>query len=326
MAGLFPRLTELIRTRPPSSVFEFGPALSNLAPIITGNLNSNAKTLAEEWAALGLEIREISIPMSGAAVTSGKRPVIFVKKDDDKWRKRFTVAHELGHLLIDSLIVPVKRPKNIEEKICNKFASQVLVPKHELLAYLRIHGNPDSPHDVLRMCVHFRVTISAIIIAIGECPSRSDKGIIGSRLRGHPARPGEIDFRIEYSAPPDNIYLPRHQRIKSLGFTNLARVAEQLRDYPATPLFGVPDPASSNTSLEGQGVDIGVQLEVRAKNRSGIAVCDARWKARCLGKESNSLIAVFSIENVQVTWRCTSRQRPSADETSEIATGLTHRT
>jgi len=52
-------------------------------------------------------------------------PVIAVHKESDLVRKRFTVAHELGHLLLD---FSMAEQKNIE-KLCHAFAGALLLPE-----------------------------------------------------------------------------------------------------------------------------------------------------------------------------------------------------
>lgn len=54
-----------------------------------------------------------------------KIPVIAVLKNKDLVRKRFTIAHELGHLLLDFSETEDKS----SEKLCHTFAGALLLPK-----------------------------------------------------------------------------------------------------------------------------------------------------------------------------------------------------
>ena len=55
-------------------------------------------------------------------------PIIVLLKDDDGARQRFTIAHELGHLVLE-----IKNEKLNEEKIFNKFAGTLLMPKDAVI-------------------------------------------------------------------------------------------------------------------------------------------------------------------------------------------------
>lgn len=67
---------------------------------------------------------------------------VYYKKDDELAKKRFTIAHELGHcclhedLLKDNYIEMFceedKQPLSREEKEANEFATQLLIPEAQL--------------------------------------------------------------------------------------------------------------------------------------------------------------------------------------------------
>src|SRR5690606_17280228 len=64
-------------------------------------------------------------------VTDGGNPVIVINKRFSNDRKRFTIAHELGHLLmhsIDNPAIPLHRHK-LKEGEANEYASEFLMPK-----------------------------------------------------------------------------------------------------------------------------------------------------------------------------------------------------
>lgn len=98
----------------------------------------NIVVLAE---AEGFEVRESDKLEAGAAgmlLQRGGRKVIVVNKHDHPYRRRFTIAHELAHQILDlpsvhGARVPSdelerhgKRPK--EEILCDVFAAECLVP------------------------------------------------------------------------------------------------------------------------------------------------------------------------------------------------------
>ena len=64
-----------------------------------------------------------------ATFADGKYPVIVINANFSVERKRFTLLHELGHILM-----PIQSIQNSEiEKFCNSFASELLLPIDMLL-------------------------------------------------------------------------------------------------------------------------------------------------------------------------------------------------
>lgn len=55
-------------------------------------------------------------------------PFIVLLNDDDGARQRFTIAHELAHLILD-----INNSKSDVEIICNRFASSLLMPKEAVI-------------------------------------------------------------------------------------------------------------------------------------------------------------------------------------------------
>ncbi|MBN9288577.1 MAG: transcriptional regulator [Gammaproteobacteria bacterium 39-13] len=58
------------------------------------------------------------------------KPVIVISNNWPGDRQRFTLAHELGHLLLSEMIVPDFKD---EEKVCNHFAGAFLFPRESVL-------------------------------------------------------------------------------------------------------------------------------------------------------------------------------------------------
>jgi Zn-dependent peptidase ImmA (M78 family)/transcriptional regulator with XRE-family HTH domain len=64
----------------------------------------------------------------GLAATAGGMPLVVVGKRWPGDRQRFTLAHELGHLMLKDRLAP----KLDEEKACNRFAGAFLLPEPAL--------------------------------------------------------------------------------------------------------------------------------------------------------------------------------------------------
>ena len=68
----------------------------------------------------------------GLQATVADQPVVVVSADWPGDRQRFTLAHELGHLLLDSRLTPDLD----HEKACNRFASAFILPAVSIRRYL----------------------------------------------------------------------------------------------------------------------------------------------------------------------------------------------
>jgi Zn-dependent peptidase ImmA (M78 family) len=99
--------------------------------------------------ALGVEVIETNLPgLEGCVELKDGRYVAQVSCDSVETRKRFTVAHELGHVLLmreaaEGKPVNLVRYRTngcppglhqdpVEESICNRFASELLLPSDEV--------------------------------------------------------------------------------------------------------------------------------------------------------------------------------------------------
>lgn len=91
---------------------------------------------------------------SGQLSFDGDKPVIRYSFLEHPVRQRFTVAHELGHLMLrhgpafrdspDNFNVSVWDPKEVE---ANRFAADILMPK-DAIEYLIRQKKVYSPHDM----------------------------------------------------------------------------------------------------------------------------------------------------------------------------------
>lgn len=90
-------------------------------------------------------------------------PIIVLCDDiDDGARERFTIAHELGHLLLDT------KEGLDEEKICNRFASSLLMPKDSMIYEFGNTRNKISIPELLFFKCEYKVSVAATIYRLKE--------------------------------------------------------------------------------------------------------------------------------------------------------------
>ena len=82
-------------------------------------------------------------------------------------RQRFTLAHELGHLVMD---IPAGMP---EEKICDRFASALLVPENALVREVGRRRLDFGFGELVEIKKVFGVSAAALVVRM------RDLGIIG---------------------------------------------------------------------------------------------------------------------------------------------------
>ncbi len=90
-------------------------------------------------------------------------PLIVLLNNIDGERQRFTIAHELGHLVLNI------KDKNLnEEKLCNKFASSLLMSKDAMINEFGISRNNISFYELRAFKNEYKVSIAAIIYRLRE--------------------------------------------------------------------------------------------------------------------------------------------------------------
>lgn len=137
----------------------------------------------------GISVMEAALPhdVSGVLYTDSAPPVILINSGDSEARKRFSIAHELGHFFmqymetLDETVHVDKEPqmyfrstafgKGIHEAEiqANRFASELLIPTSILSNML--YENPliadlDDDENIKRLTEKFNVSRSAISYAI----------------------------------------------------------------------------------------------------------------------------------------------------------------
>lgn len=81
----------------------------------------------------------------------------------DGARQRFTIAHELGHLLLD-----IDTKEIEEERLCNRFASALLMPKEAIINKFGISRGNISFFELIAFKEEFKVSYTATIYRLKD--------------------------------------------------------------------------------------------------------------------------------------------------------------
>lgn len=87
--------------------------------------------------------------------------IVLLDSIKDGARQRFTIAHELGHLVLNI-------NSEYEEKLCNRFASALLMPKEAVINEFGISRNNISFFELIAFKNEFKVSYSAIIYRLKD--------------------------------------------------------------------------------------------------------------------------------------------------------------
>jgi transcriptional regulator with XRE-family HTH domain len=101
----------------------------------------------------------------GAAITDREFPVIFVQSSQLRARALFTLAHELGHVLVqDGVHYSIDTDlagRDDRERLANAFAASVLMPEAEVRDMLDSGGR--TAQSVARMLIKFGVSFESLV-------------------------------------------------------------------------------------------------------------------------------------------------------------------
>jgi Zn-dependent peptidase ImmA (M78 family) len=134
-------------------------------------------------------IKEVDLPngISGVLDTRGNQPIVLIQIDHDPKRKRFSLAHEFGHYILNSSARKVHLDRHtyfrstlsssgtdIEEKKANRFAAELLMPSDILWEILSEEDIPDlidsdeaeGLKTLEELAKRFEVSVAALTIKI----------------------------------------------------------------------------------------------------------------------------------------------------------------
>jgi len=120
---------------------------------------SNLMELLEEN---GVKILEVDLPeqFDGLSAWADAIPVIAVNKNHDLVRKRFTIVHELAHLMLN---LKACTPNDLE-KLCHNFAGAFLIPKEKMIEELGTHRSRITLFELKRLKGIYGISIMALMV------------------------------------------------------------------------------------------------------------------------------------------------------------------
>lgn len=99
-----------------------------------------------------------------ATIIDGKYPIIVIAKAMPIERKRFTLLHELGHLLLPISSFEEKQ----QEKFCNVFASEMLLTEAYVITEFGSSRSSITFEELKNVQEKYGISISAIVYKLGE--------------------------------------------------------------------------------------------------------------------------------------------------------------
>jgi len=139
-----------------------------------------------------IEINEPENNFDGlATIINGKYPVVVLNKSFSVERKRFTLLHELGHLLLELPECDVK----FEENICNRFAAEFLFPQNLVIKEFGNKRESISFRELVEVQKKYGICIRAIIYRLKDANIFSENRLTEfyKKLNFNPALKKEID-------------------------------------------------------------------------------------------------------------------------------------
>ena len=131
---------------------------------------SNLMELLEDK---GIRIYEIETGehFNGVSARANDVPVIAVRKQDDLLRRRFTIAHELGHILLE---IHEKDEQSTREKLCHIFAGALLLPENVIKAELGDQRTKIALWELKKIKGIYGISIQAIMARASHLKIISD--------------------------------------------------------------------------------------------------------------------------------------------------------
>ena len=153
-----------------------------------------------------IEIRTSEMTEDGRTTWVSGSPRIELREDRPDTRMRFTLAHEIAHLLIERDQAVFRRTRGLDhdgiETLCDRIAAAILMPRSWILRYA---NNAQFNLSLIRLVAHKAdVSLSAATVRISEVSGRTCALLRLQRtprrwlVVGYAAVPSEYHGRLEF--------------------------------------------------------------------------------------------------------------------------------
>jgi hypothetical protein len=214
-----------------------------------------------------------------------------LRKASTSSRKRFSVAHELGHTFFykdngdgprHQIGILNTSERNAEERICNWFASALLIPASELRQ--KLGGLPsDAPSAVLsefeKTARYFGVSLPALLYRLRSIQLVDAPGYIFLCMseRANAITRKDVALRVELSVPVGSwrdLYIWRNRSAQGLGLKNASMLYKEWEGaYRAAPTKGSFSINPSSGALDQRCKAIEVEEHIHLSR-----VAQGKWK------------------------------------------------
>lgn len=139
-----------------------------------------------------IEIEDKSNKFDGlATIIDNKYYVVVINKNMPLERKRFTLLHELGHIMLKFSNIDEK----VQEKYCNLFASEILLSQKNTYNELGSKRSNIALEELKNIQKKYGISIRAIIYKLGEIKIISQEKLAEfyKKINSNPALKSEVD-------------------------------------------------------------------------------------------------------------------------------------
>lgn len=235
-------------------------ATSNVPPLDVEQFGSPAKiaaTVRAHWGIPSGPIRDLThwveragcivgySTFGGATVSGvtfrvpGRPPLILLNESHPADRMRYTLAHELGHLVMHRF------PTDTMEQEANDFASAILLPENDIAAYFR--GRRITLELLAALKIEWKVSMQALLMrasGLGFVTPNQNRYLWQQiSARGwRTAEPPELDFKREQATALPAII---KSHLGDLGYstTELSQMV-RLHEAEFSRLYGAHEPSA----------------------------------------------------------------------------------
>jgi len=146
------------------------PTIDVAVGMLVSELLRDVSTAPTDLDALGsrldiMDCRAENIPFSGELRRNGKRLEIVYSIHLSDERRRFTIAHEMGHALLERAGKRLPHSGTEVERLCDKFAAEILMPRDRFLETIGSTLTIERLFDLKRA---FQVSLNAISLRCFE--------------------------------------------------------------------------------------------------------------------------------------------------------------